>query len=225
MRIIPGQYRMLIICCLALSAACRERPGGASERVGEGSTRESPRPSMPGSRVPTSRGGEDMLGLRLPLDGLKWLNTRDGASVDVTGKVTLVRWWTDSCPFCAASLPAIEALTRRYGSAGFQAVGVYHPKPPRHVEAAEVLRSARALGYTGPVATDLDWATLNRVYLSTGNRVSTSVSFILDRNGIIRFINRGPEFRPTDDPAMAEINRDYEDIRSAIEALLAEKLD
>ena len=225
MRIIPGQYWMLIVCCLALSAACRERPGGPSEHVSEGSTREPPRPSKAGSRVPTSRGGEDMLGLRLPLDSLKWLNTRDGASVDVTGKVTLVRWWTDSCPFCAASLPAIEALTRRYGRAGFQAVGVYHPKPPRHVEAAEVLRSARALGYTGPVATDLDWATLNRVYLSTGNRVSTSVSFILDHDGIIRFINRGPEFRPTDDPAMAEINRDYEDIRSAIEALLAEKPD
>lgn len=225
MRIIPGQYRILIVCCFALSAACREQPGGSSERVGEGSTREAPRPSMPGSRVPTSRGGEDMLGLRLPLDGLKWLNTRDGASVDVTAKVTLVRWWTDSCPFCAASLPSIEALTRRYGSAGFQAVGVYHPKPRRPVEAAEVLRSARALGYSGTVATDLDWATLKEVYLSTGNRVSTSVSFILDRDGIIRFVHPGPEFHPTDDPAKVEINRDYEDIRSAIEALLAEKPD
>jgi len=166
-----------------------------------------------------------MLGMRLPLGGLKWLNTPNGAAVDVTGRVTLVRWWTDSCPFCALSLPAIEALTRRYGSAGFQAVGVYHPKPPRHVEAAEVLRSAGALGFSGPVATDLGWATLKRVYLSTGNRPSTSVSFILDRDGIIRFVNPGPEFRPTDDPAMAEINQDYEDVRSTIEALLAEKPD
>ena len=75
------------------------------------------------------------------------------------------------------------------------------------------------------MATDLDWATLDRVYLCTGNRASTSVSFILDREGIIRFVSPGPEFRPTDDLAMAEINRDYEDIRSTIEALLAEKPD
>ncbi len=184
-----------------------------------------PRPSLRSSRVPASRDGEDMVGLRLPLDGLKWLNTPDGAPVVVTGRVTLVRWWTDSCPFCAASLRAIEALTRRYGRAGFQPVGVYHPKPPRHVEAAEVLRSARALGYSGPVASDLDWATLDRVYLSTGNRPSTSVSFILDGNGIIRFVNLGPEFGPTNDPALAEINRDYEGIRSTIESLLAEKPD
>ncbi len=163
--------------------------------------------------------------MRLPLHGLKWLNTPDAEPVDVTGRVTLVRWWTDSCPFCAASLPAIEGLTRRYGQAGFQAIGVYHPKPRRHVEAAEVLRSARALGFSGPVATDLDWATLDRLYLSTGDRPATSVSFLLDREGVIRFVHPGPEFRPTDDPAMAEINRDYEDIRSAIEALLAEKPD
>ncbi len=166
-----------------------------------------------------------MLGVRLSLDGLKWLNTPDAEPVDLTGRVTLVRWWTDSCPFCAASLPAIEGLARRYGQAGFQAIGVYHPKPRRHVEAAEVLRFARALGFSGPVATDLDWSTLDRLYLSTGDRPAASVSFLLDRKGVIRFVHPGPEFRPTDDPAMAEINRDYEDIRSAIEALLAEKPD
>ena len=223
MGIILGRYRVLVVCCLALSMSCRERGCGTSERGVEGSLGVVPGPATSSSGVPASRAGEDMLGLRLSFDGLKWLNTPDGAPVDVTGRVTLVRWWTDSCPFCAASLPAIEALTRQYGRSGFQAVGVYHPKPPGHVEAAEVLRSARALGYSGPVATDLDWATLKRVYLSTGNRVSTSVSFILDRDGMIRFVNPGPEFHPTDDPAKVEINRDYEDIRSAIEALLAEK--
>jgi len=218
MQIIPRPFYVMALCCVVLSASCRERTSDPSARA-------APRFSERGSLIPASRGGEDMLGKRLPLAGLKWLNTPGAEPIDVTGRVTLVRWWTDSCPFCEASLPAIEDLTRRYGPAGFQAIGVYHPKPPRHVEAAEVLRSAKALGFSGPVASDLDWATLDQLYLSTGNRPATSVSFLLDREGVIRYVHPGPEFHPTDDPAMAEINRDYEDIRLAIDMLLSEKIN
>lgn len=77
------------------------------------------RQSIRGSPVPASRDGKHLLGRRLPLDVLKWLNTPRAAPVDVTGRVTLVRWWTESCPFCAGSLPAIEGLTSLYGQSGF----------------------------------------------------------------------------------------------------------
>src|SRR3954469_1772358 len=84
--------------------------------------------------VPASRGGADLVGTKMPPASAfgRWLNT-DGDRPPPAGQVTLYRWWTDTCPFCAASLPAIETLRLRYGPQGFRVVAVYHPKPPRHV--------------------------------------------------------------------------------------------
>jgi len=163
-----------------------------------------------------------MLGKPLPLDGLRWLNTPDAKPPALQGKVTLVRWWTETCPFCRRSLPAIETLRKDFGKRGFQAIAVYHPKPPRPVAGTDILRAAKAFGYRGSVAADLEWKTLQRAYLSTGRRTATSVSFLLDRRGIVRFVHPGPEFRPTSNPREKRLNQDYQDIRTAIEALLRE---
>lgn len=135
-------------------------------------------------------------------------------------KGTLVRWWTDGCPFCASSLPAIERLRTKYASRGFQTLGVYHPKPPRAVRDADVLRQAEALGYRGPVAIDPAWASLRRVWLDGGTRRATSVSILLDADGVVRWVSPGPELFPSTDPAHATADREYRDMEAAIERLL-----
>src|SRR5438477_8006146 len=56
--------------------------------------------------LPASRGGQDLVGTKFPtLHFDRWLKTPDNRSVETAGSVTLYRWWTDTCPFCAATLP------------------------------------------------------------------------------------------------------------------------
>ncbi len=178
-------------------------------------------PSLAGG-VPMSSQAADLLGKRLVLDELDCLNTPDNKPPEPAAKVTLVRWWTDTCPSCAMSLPAIDQLRREFATRGLQTLAVYHPKRPRNVTAHEVLQMAKAIGYTGWVATDPQWKTLQRVYLGTDERRSTSVCFLLDGKGVIRYVHPGPAFGRTDDPDKVQLNQDYLHLVAAIKAILAE---
>jgi thiol-disulfide isomerase/thioredoxin len=196
----------------------------AGERVADSASRAANTATGPAadSGIPRSRGGTDVVGTKLPRLQLDhWLNTPGNRPVP-TGSVTLYRWWTDTCPFCAASLPAIERLRQRYGPQGLQVVGVYHPKPPRPVKDEAVLAAAKRIGYTGPIAVDPLWTELRRLWLSTGDRDATSVSFLVDREGTIRYVHPGPDFFPSTDPAEARQDADYRDVERAIQFLLAE---
>lgn len=196
----------------------------AAEPAGDPGRSAAASATAPAARatVPPSRGGADLVGTKLPRLQLDhWLNT-DGNRPVPTGAVTLYRWWTDTCPFCAASLPAVERLRQRYGPQGLQVVAVYHPKPPRMVKDEAVLVAAKRIGYTGPVAVDPLWTELRRLWLSTGDRDATSVSLLVDREGVIRYVHPGPDFFPSTDPADARQDADYRDVERAIQALLAE---
>ena len=178
-------------------------------------------PSLAGS-VPMSSEAADLLGKQLVLDELDWLNVPNNKPVNLAGKATLVRWWTDTCPSCAMSLPAIERLRKKFATRGLQTLAIYHPKPPRDVAAHDVLQMAKTIGYTGWVATDLQWKTLQRVYTGAHERRSTSVCFLLDEKGVIRYVHPGPAFGPTGDPEKRQLNQDYLNITAAIEALVSE---
>jgi len=170
--------------------------------------------------MPVSRAGRDMIGKKFDISELQFPDTE--SPLELKGKVSLIRWWTDTCPFCSASLPAIEKLKEKFEDDAFQTLAVYHPKPPRPVNAEDILSAARTFGYTGNVAIDLNWEVLDKNYLSLADRPATSVSFILDKQGIVRFVHPGPEFQKTDDANKKQENQDYEDIKSAIEFLLHE---
>lgn len=172
-------------------------------------------------QLPDSRGELDMLGKKFSLTGLRWLNTDDNEQPQIDGKVTLLRWWTNTCKFCAASLPPIDKLGREFEDTDFQRVAVYHPKPPRNVGDKKILDDAHLYGFNGIVAADEDWSVLNKNYLDIKPRRFTSVSFLLDRDGIVRFIHPGPELRLTSSPGLEQAASDYQDLRTAIRALLA----
>jgi thiol-disulfide isomerase/thioredoxin len=138
------------------------------------------------------------------------------------GVVTLYRWWTNTCPYCEASLPAVEALRKDFGPRGLAVVAVYHPKPPRAVSDAAIGKSAAAIGYAGPIAVDLDWSVLKKFWLSTGRRQATSVTFLVDAKGVIRYIHPGPDFFPSGKPEDAQQNADYAGLREAVVKLLNE---
>ena len=173
--------------------------------------------------LPKTQVGADVIGTRLPLDALRWLNTEGNTPPTLEGRITLVRWWTDSCPFCATSLPAIAELEEAYSADGLQSIGVYHPKPPRAVDHESVLHAAKRIGYDGHIAVDEDWAVLRASYLDLGQRPATSVTFLLDASGTIRYIHPGPELRPGEGDGESALQAQYDEMREAIEALIDEE--
>ena len=55
--------------------------------------------------------GSELLGRPAPpLDIKQWLNSKPLEMSDLRGSVVLLRWWTQGCPFCVATAPALRKL-------------------------------------------------------------------------------------------------------------------
>jgi peroxiredoxin len=172
--------------------------------------------------------GSDRIGVAAPpfqFDG--WLNSGPLSLQDLRGDVVLVRWWTDTCPFCASSAPALRKLHEQYSARGLTVIGVFHPKAGRDgpLDVARVQRAVESRQFLFPVAIDWEWqtGTLKEWWLTGPDRPATSVTFLLDRSGIIRFVHPGMEYHDADGAGEhAMCMNDMASIRAAIERLLAE---
>ncbi len=214
---LPTRLRPALLATLALGPiACMQRPAEPEPPLGESAP-----PTAPALEMPLPRGGANVIGeLATPLDAVQAVG--EVTAWRGAAPATLVRWWTDTCPFCARSLPAIEAMRADYGERGLQTLAVYHPKPPRPVDEGAVRAAAERLGYSGPLAVDRDWSVLRELYLDRNRSSPTSVSFLLDDEGRVRFVHPGPQFFPSEDPRFSQESEDEHDLRRAIEVLLAE---
>ena len=169
--------------------------------------------------LPESRGGQGLIGKKMPaLTFDRWLNTESNKPLDTTGSVTLYRWWTNECPFCKATLPGLEDFRQKYGEKGLKIVAVYHPKPPRAVPDSLILDAAKDIGYRGAIAVDVDWSAQKKLY--PNNTGATSISVLVDKEGVIRFVHPGPDYFPSDQKDKSRQDSDYHLMEQAIEALL-----
>lgn len=178
--------------------------------------------------------GNDRIGAKAPpfrFDA--WLNSEPMDLGSLRGKVVLLRWWTDTCPFCASAAPALRNLHRDYGDKGLVVLGVFHPKAGRDdpLDVARVQRAVEARGFTFPVAIDWDWRnkTLKDWWLTGPKRPATSVTFLVDKQGVIQFVHPGMEYHavedtdPNQDPAKHTVcPADLGNLQAAVERLLAE---
>jgi peroxiredoxin len=161
-------------------------------------------------------------------DDLDWIQGESRSLAELRGRVVLVRFWTDTCPFCAASAPALEALHDRFSDRGLSVIGLFHPKPRGSVTDLAAIRArAEALGMTFSIASDARWETLERWWLKSGSpgaseRDATSVSFLIDRRGVIRWVHPGPEFHPDGPEDHQQCRDDFADAERAIALLLDE---
>lgn len=173
----------------------------------------------------SAREGDELIGKHAPELGLAhWVNSPPVSISGLTGKVVLLRWWTDTCPFCAATAPALRELQSKYGAAGLQVIGIFHPKPAGDWDLDRVKAAAARFGFTFPIADDGDWAALRRWWLNGGNRQYTSVSFILDKHGVIRYVHPGGEYHLGKcTPGQEHCADDFQAIDAKISQLLAEK--
>lgn len=154
----------------------------------------------------------------------RWAVGPPRSLASLRGKIVLMRWFNSDCRFCAHTLPGLEALRTRYEKQGLVVVGVYHPKPVRPVKDADVRRSADELGFHGPVAVDETWSTLDRYWLDGHpERDWTSVSFLIDRDGIVRWVHGGGEYHPSDDPRHAHCDAEYTELERTIRRLLDDR--
>lgn len=154
----------------------------------------------------------------------RWVDSPPLTLAGSKGKVVLMRWFNTGCRFCTTTLPAIETLRTRYASQGLVVVGVFHPKPVGKVNDAFVRRTARKLGFRGPIAVDEDWSTLERWWLADHPQGNwTSVSFLLDRDGVVRWAHGGGEYHASDDPRHATCDASYKELERTVRRLLAER--
>ena len=167
--------------------------------------------------------GEDRLGLPAPPLHLEhWLNSAPREMEALRGKVVLIRWWTEGCGFCAATAPALIDLNSRYGSRGLTVIGLFHPKPPGDWNVKRMRAAGERLGLAFPLALDADWAVLNRWWPDPEARGWTSVSFVVDKKGIIRYVHPGGEFHQSLEPAHTRCDREYKQIEQVVNRLLGE---
>lgn len=148
----------------------------------------------------------------------RWLNSAPLELGKLRGSVVLVRWWTADCPFCATTAPTLRAFDREYAARGLKVIGMYHHKEDTPFDPAVYEATARKYEFTFPVAFDPEWITLKSwLHDAEGREVDTgwtSVTFLLDKQGVIRQVHPGGSF--------VQGKPGYDDMRAAVERLLAE---
>ncbi|MDB4960540.1 MAG: hypothetical protein JWP01_539 [Myxococcales bacterium] len=145
----------------------------------------------------------------------QWLNAEPLSVEQLRGKVVFVRWFMGpSCPFCSATAPTLRALHERYAEKGLVVIGMYHHKEETPLDPTQVEGWVKQFGYQFPIAIDRDWRTLRRWWLDGHERSFTSVSFLLDKTGVVRRVHLGGTIAPE--------GEDIEAIRADVERLLAD---
>lgn len=86
----------------------------------------------------------------------------------------------------------LNALHNRYKDQDLVVVGFYHHKAKEPVRPREVARLARKMGMAFPLAIDYGWRTLRRYWLERVPGAQwTSVSFLIDRDDLVRYVHPG----------------------------------
>ena len=144
-----------------------------------------------------------------------WINSEPLGISDLKGKVVLVRFWTGpECPYCKASAPALDEFYEKYHIQGLEVIGIYHHKSAAPLNKTRVQKLVQEYQFKFPIAIDYDWKTLRQWWLDADDRRWTSVSFLIDRKGVIRYIHPGGQYIKGD--------KDYTLIETKIAELLKE---
>ncbi len=148
--------------------------------------------------------GIELIGTTAPQwDVIEWINSKPLSLDELKGSVVLVRWWTGpECPYCATSAPNLNALYANYQPKGLVVLGFYHHKSPTPLTRQHVEELVKRYRFQFPVAIDPGWQTLKRWWLDGHDRRWTSVSFLIDQAGIIRYIHPGGAYTREDVQAM-----------------------
>ncbi len=141
-----------------------------------------------------------IVGQPAPAWDVDWMGQAPLAIADLRGQVVLVRWFTEGCPYCSSTAPSLVAFHDELAGRGLRVIGMYHHKVDAPLEVPKVRALAERFGFRFPIAIDRDWKTLERWWLDD-HEGWTSVSFLIDRKGVVRFVHTGGEYPPGSDDA------------------------
>ncbi|MEV8265432.1 cytochrome c biogenesis protein DipZ [Microbacterium sp. NPDC077057] len=119
----------------------------------------------------------------------QWLNTPDGAAIDLKdlrGQVVLIDFWAYSCINCQRSIPHVVAWDETYRDAGLQVIGVHSPEYAFEKDPGNVAAGARDFGIEYPVALDNTLST----WTNYRNRYWPA-HYLIDAEGTVRHISFG----------------------------------
>ena len=160
--------------------------------------------------------GQELIGTKaLEWSVQDWFHSEPLQLQDLKGKVILVRFWTGpECPYCRATAPALNEFYRKYHDHGLVVIGFYHHKSPLPLDKNDVKKLAEEMGFQFPVAIDYDWKTFRKWWLDKVKTNWTSISFLIDKKGVIRHVHPGGQYVKGD--------QDYVQLTAKIEELLKE---
>lgn len=119
----------------------------------------------------------------------------------------------------------LRKLDEQYSAKELKVIGVFHPKAGRNdpMDVARVQRAVHARQLTFPIAIDWERRTLTSWWLTGPSRPATSVTFLLGKKGIIRFVHPGMEYHDSNGSVEhAACANDMATIRAAIDRLISE---
>lgn len=176
--------------------------------------------SFPADAAPAN----PLLGQALgPLSGVRWATPGGKPDAFAKHKLTIIRWWTTSCPHCSTSVPALSRLWKKYRAQGLHFVAMYHHKGGRAKTDAQLKAYLRKLGFEGTLARDDRWTKLRDVMRRAGFRSATSISVAVDAKGVVRWAHAGPRIHYSKDPRYAGAHRDMQALTSFVAGYLAPK--
>jgi peroxiredoxin len=168
--------------------------------------------------------GLELLGTRAPpFRGIDWLQGGPLTLEGLGGRAVLLRFWLVDCSMCRQTAPALNELWETYGARGLTVVAIHHPKSEDARDPAVVRAAMREYAFRFPVGIDQDWNTVRAYGVGTHFRRYTSVSILIDRHGVIRFVHDGGKFHRGGGKGHERCNRSFEALREAIEKVLAER--
>ncbi|MDT5339908.1 MAG: hypothetical protein QOD90_5413, partial [Mycobacterium sp.] len=139
-----------------------------------------------------SNGGKDLesCGIAPDIKGItKWLNTPDGAPIDLKslrGKVVLIDFWAYSCINCQRAIPHVVGWYDAYRSKGFEVIGVHSPEYGFEKVDTNVASGAADLKIQYPIALDNSLAT----WTNYRNRYWPA-EYLIDATGTVRHVKFG----------------------------------
>ncbi len=117
------------------------------------------------------------------------------------GKVVYLDFWASWCAPCATALPILDGFQDEFGAKDFQVFAVNVDQNPSQ---GKTFLKRRPVGYASLSDPKGKYPTMFGVE-------TMPTSFLIDRNGVIRYVHRG--FR----------KKDVEELRKEIRKLVAEK--
>lgn len=155
---------------------------------------------------------------------MEWVQSPPLKLSELTGKVVLLRWWTDQCGFCINSAEALNTWHQTYKDSGLIIIGLYHPKPEPIICNPENVRAfAHDKEFRFAIAIDDLWLNLKKIWLDNKPNEFTSASFLIGKNGKIIYIHPGGEYHHSLQVGHEQCVEDFFELQEQIQKAVRSK--